>query len=87
MSSYVVRAAGPKDLEGFKQLRHAAGAGFTSLMLDDKALAEKLALSEQSFAADVSAPGPERYFLALEHMASGQVVGCAGVKLSKVWPS
>ena len=80
MSAYVVRAAGPKDLEGFKQLRQAAGAGFTSLMLDDKALAEKLALSEQSFAADVSAPGPERYFLALEHVASGQVAGCAGVK-------
>lgn len=80
MSNYVVRAAGPKDLEGFKQLREIAGAGFTSLMLDDKAFAEKLALSEQSFAANVSAAGPERYFLALEHVPSGQLVGCAGVK-------
>jgi arginine N-succinyltransferase len=80
VSNYVVRAAGPQDLEGFKQLREIAGAGFTSLMLDDKALAEKLALSEQSFAAQVAAPGPERYFLALEHIESGQVVGCAGVK-------
>jgi arginine N-succinyltransferase len=80
VSGYVVRAAGPSDLEGFKQLREIAGAGFTSLMLDDKALAQKLALSQQSFAADVSAPGSERYFLALEHLESGAVVGCAGVK-------
>ena len=33
--TYVMRAAGPGDLEGFKQLREIAGAGFTSLMLDD----------------------------------------------------
>lgn len=80
MSGYVVRAAGPQDIEGFKQLREIAGAGFTSLMLDDKALGEKLALSEQSFAADVVAPGAQRYFLALEHVESGGLVGCAGVK-------
>lgn len=80
MSTYVVRAAGPQDLEGFKQLREIAGAGFTSLMLDDKAFAEKLALSEQSFTANVAAPGPERYFLALEHVETGALVGCAGVK-------
>jgi arginine N-succinyltransferase len=80
VSNYVVRAAGPKDFEGFQQLREIAGAGFTSLMLDDKALAEKLALSEQSFAANVAAAGSERYFLALEHVESGALVGCAGVK-------
>jgi arginine N-succinyltransferase len=80
VSNYVVRAAGPKDFAGFQQLREIAGAGFTSLMLDDKALAEKLALSEQSFAANGVAAGPERYFLALEHVASGALVGCAGVK-------
>jgi len=80
LSDYVMRAAGPQDLEGFKQLREIAGAGFTSLMLDDKALAEKLALSERSFTADVLAPGPERYFIALEHLPSGGLVGCAGVK-------
>lgn len=80
MSNYVVRAAGPKDFAGFQQLREIAGAGFTSLMLDDKALAEKLALSERSFAANVSAAGSERYFLALEHVSSGALVGCAGVK-------
>jgi arginine N-succinyltransferase len=79
-SAYVVRAAGPQDLEGFKQLREIAGAGFTSLMLDDKALAEKLTLSRESFASAAVEPGQERYFLALEHIATGALVGCAGVK-------
>lgn len=78
--SYVMRAAGPADLEGFKQLREIAGAGFTSLMLDDKAMAAKLAFSEQSFASATDAAGPERYFIALEHIESGALAGCCGVK-------
>jgi arginine N-succinyltransferase len=88
VSNYVTRAAGPADLEGFKKLREIAGPGFTSLMLDDKSMAEKLELSAQSFATPITAPGPERYFIALEHLASGAVVGCAGVKatIGKVPP-
>ncbi|MBX3429318.1 MAG: arginine N-succinyltransferase [Hyphomonadaceae bacterium] len=78
--SYVMRAAGPADLEGFKQLRQIAGAGFTSLMLDDKAMAAKLALSEHSFASETDTAGAERYFVALEHIASGTLAGCCGVK-------
>lgn len=77
---YVMRAAGPGDLDGFKQLREIAGAGFTSLMLDDAAMAAKLALSEQSFGSTASAVGAERYFIALEHIATGQLAGCCGVK-------
>lgn len=75
-----MRAAGPSDLEGFKQLREIAGAGFTSLMLDDAAMAKKLALSEESFGKPVSAPGAERYFIALEHIETSALAGCAGVK-------
>ncbi|MBL8548148.1 MAG: arginine N-succinyltransferase [Hyphomonadaceae bacterium] len=78
--AYVMRAAGPADLEGFKQLREIAGAGFTSLMLDDKAMAAKLALSEQSFASTATSVGSERYFIALEHIATGTLAGCCGVK-------
>ena len=78
--AYVMRAAGPADLEGFKQLREIAGAGFTSLMLDDRAMAAKLALSEQSFASSATTAGAERYFLALEHVATGGLAGCCGVK-------
>lgn len=78
--NYVIRAAGPDDLEGFKQLREIAGAGFTSLMLDDKAFAAKLELSQASFAKQSDRQGPERYFLALEHIATGALAGCCGVK-------
>ena len=78
--AYVMRAAGPEDLEGFKHLRGYAGAGFTSLMLDDAAMAAKLELSRASFAAAVDAPGAERYFIALEHVETGALAGCCGVK-------
>jgi arginine N-succinyltransferase len=75
-----MRAAGPEDLEGFKQLREIAGAGFTSLMLDDKAMAAKLELSAQSFASTAASVGSERYFMALEHIETGALAGCCGVK-------
>ncbi|MGH6950160.1 MAG: arginine N-succinyltransferase [Vitreimonas sp.] len=78
--AYVMRAAGPADLDGFKQLREIAGAGFTSLMLDDKAMAERLALTERSFASTATEAGAERYFIALEHIESGALAGCCGVK-------
>jgi len=75
-----MRAAGPSDLAGFKQLREIAGPGFTSLMLDDRAMAAKLALSQQSFASAAANAGAERYFIALEHVATGMLAGCCGVK-------
>jgi arginine N-succinyltransferase len=80
LADYIMRAAGPGDLEDFKRLRENAGAGFTSLMIDDAAMLAKLELSANSFARDVQTPGAERYFVALEHVASGEVVGCVGVK-------
>lgn len=78
--TYVMRAAGPKDFEGFKQLREIAGAGFTSLMLDDAAMLKKLEFSEASFASTAATVGAERYFIALEHIETGALAGCCGVK-------
>ncbi|MFZ2029994.1 MAG: arginine N-succinyltransferase [Vitreimonas sp.] len=78
--TYVMRAAGPGDLEGLRQLRAIAGAGFTSLMLDDAAMAKRLELSQESFAARTITAGKERYFIALEHIESGELAGCCGVK-------
>ena len=77
---YVMRAAGPADIKGFKQLREIAGAGFTSLMLDDDGMATKLELSRASFASNATVAGAERYFIALEHIETGALVGCCGVK-------
>lgn len=78
--TYVIRPAGPDDIEGFKELREIAGAGFTSLMLDDTAMAKKLELSQASFESTTASPGAERYFMALEHIESGALAGCCGVK-------
>jgi arginine N-succinyltransferase len=78
--AYFVRAAGPGDLDEFKQLRESAGPGFTSLMLTDAGMLERLEHSAASFAEDVSAPGHERYLLALVHRLSSKVVGCCQVK-------
>ncbi|HWA00095.1 MAG TPA: arginine N-succinyltransferase [Caulobacterales bacterium] len=78
--AYVVRAAGPGDFAAFQALRREAGPGFTSLMLDDPALRARLEASEGSFASSALQPGSERYLLALEHVASGEVAGCCGVK-------
>lgn len=78
--TYVMRAAGPRDLDGFLKLREIAGAGFTSLMLDDAQMLAKLELSEASFASTTDTVGAERYFIALEHIETGALAGCCGVK-------
>ncbi|MGE3251948.1 MAG: arginine N-succinyltransferase [Hyphomonadaceae bacterium] len=77
---YVIRAVRSSDLGGFQALRELAGAGFTSLMVDDAKMAARLNDAERSFAADANAPGGERYMLALEHLPTGALAGSAGVK-------
>ena len=79
-SDCVIRAASRPILTAVKQLREIAGAGFTSLMLDDKAMAEKLALFRAQLRLAATPAGAERYFIALEHIESGALAGCCGVK-------
>jgi arginine N-succinyltransferase len=78
--AYLIRAAGAGDLADFCALRDLAGPGFTSLMVSDAAMSERLAASAASFVNQVAGPGSERYILALEHVESGRVVGCCQVK-------
>jgi arginine N-succinyltransferase len=77
---YVVRALGERDLKALGALRALAGPGFSSLAVSDAILEERVALSAASFAASPSNPGKERYFLALEHVETGALVGLAGIK-------
>lgn len=77
---YVIRAVRADDLAGFRGLRELAGAGFTSLMVDDEKMAARLKHAAQSFATETSNPGAERYMLALEHLPTGALAGSAGVK-------
>lgn len=77
---YFVRLAGPRDLGALAQIRTLAGPGFTSLAVGDDVFAQRLDAVARAAAAAISAPGDERYILALEHAPSGQVVGMAQVK-------
>jgi len=75
-----VRAARRADHQAFVELARRAGPGFTSLSLDDEALAEKLAKSEDSYAGRLSEPSDIAYQLMLEESESGQIYGTAAVK-------
>ncbi|MCK5749775.1 MAG: GNAT family N-acetyltransferase, partial [Oricola sp.] len=73
--AYVIRLAGPEDLDGFMALAQLAGPGFTSLPADRRKLASIL---EASAAASAGAPGA--VMLAMEDLASKKIAGCAAVK-------
>lgn len=75
----VVRPAGPDDFDVFMELAALSGRGFTSLPEDEPTIRERLALSKQSFEGAVAAP-EAWYSLTLEDLASGEVIGVAGVK-------
>jgi arginine N-succinyltransferase len=78
---YLVRAVRESDLAGLRALRDLAGPGFTSLAIDDATLRKRLEASCAVWRAPIAAPGPDqRYFLALEHCASGALAGVAAVK-------
>lgn len=80
-SPYVIRPVRESDYEGFKQLRDQAGAGFTSLSVDDATLAKRIGASSEIYAAHITEPGAnQRYLLALEHRETGVLAGVAGVK-------
>ena len=80
-SPYLIRPVRESDLEGFKRLRDLAGAGFTSLSVNDAKLAERVGASSAVFAAALDAPGHhQRYMLALEHRETGVLAGVAAVK-------
>ncbi len=78
--AYVIRAAGSADFAALRALKAQVGPGFTSLAISDDTLAAQLQASEAAFAASVTEPGGERYFVVLEHLPTGAVVGMAQVK-------
>jgi arginine N-succinyltransferase len=81
-SDYVVRAARGADIDDFIRLKGLAGLGFTSLAVPDDTLAARLTDSARNFSAPLTAPGEERYFLALEHRPTRAIVGMGQVKAS-----
>ncbi|MBC7521755.1 MAG: arginine N-succinyltransferase [Sandarakinorhabdus sp.] len=94
--SWRVRAARAADLPALMDLARLTGGGFTNLPADEAALAERLALSDASFARREDAPDNELYTLLLEHTgsagdaaaATARIGGCAMVfsRIGARWP-
>ena len=71
----LIRPSTSSDLEDFHKLARLAGAGFTSLPVNETLLAERLQSSTRAFAG-----GQGVLTLALEDKSQRRVVGCAAVK-------
>ena len=86
--SWHIRPARGSDLDALLELATLTGGGFTNLPADAGSLAERLALSDASFARVADAPHNELYILLLEQAGSGRIGGC-GMVFSKIgveWP-
>src|SRR3546814_16310775 len=85
----IFRAGGLADLDALFGLATMTGGGFTNLPPDRDTLAAKLARSEAAFARLESPPEDELYMLALEAVATGEII-CTAQIFSSVgvrWPS
>ena len=82
-----VRPVSEDDLDALLALAHLAGGGMTNLPPDRAVLAEKIAWSQKSLDADITAPDNEYYMVVLED-AEGQVIGTASLfsRLGAIWP-
>jgi len=82
-----VRPVREGDLDALLALAALTGGGMTNFPADRETLAEKIAWSEASLGAAVSAPGNEFYLLVLQG-ADGQILGTASLfsRLGARWP-
>ncbi|HEY0286987.1 MAG TPA: arginine N-succinyltransferase [Pseudomonas sp.] len=79
-SQWIVRPARLSDLSALHALAQQSLVGVTSLPDDKKRLEQRLRDSEASFSSDVDYPGEEDYLFVLEHSATGELLGCAGIQ-------
>jgi arginine N-succinyltransferase len=76
----VIRPIREADLDRLFELASSvSGGGMTTLPADRDALRDKITNSVESFAKEISEPGPESYLLVLEDTESGAVGGTAAV--------
>lgn len=74
-----VRPGRLSDLDALLQMAHAARPVLHSLPHDRHELEARVALSEDSFRADVDFPGEEFYLFVLEDGATGKLLGTASI--------
>jgi arginine N-succinyltransferase len=79
-TTYVMRPSRPDDLDALMHLAELSGPGFTSLPVDAPILAERLAKSDRAFHGRQRNLQYGKYLMMMEHIATGQVVGCSAVK-------
>lgn len=77
---YVMRPSRMDDLPALMQLAELSGPGFTSLPVDEPILAERLEKSEHAFHGRQKDIQYGKYLMMMEHVPTGQVVGCSAVK-------
>ncbi|NRO97985.1 arginine/ornithine succinyltransferase subunit alpha [Paraburkholderia sp. NMBU_R16] len=74
-----VRPARLSDLDALEQMARAARPVLHSLPHDRHALEARIALSEDSFRAEVDFPGEEFYLFVLEDAATGTLLGTSSI--------
>ncbi|MEO1408005.1 MAG: arginine N-succinyltransferase, partial [Pseudomonadota bacterium] len=80
MTGYVMRPSRVEDLDALMELAELSGTGFTSLPVDRGRLTERLENSAKAFSGQLAEPQYGKYLMMMEHVASGEVVGCSAVK-------
>ncbi|MFZ6043923.1 arginine N-succinyltransferase, partial [Vibrio natriegens] len=68
------------DLPALLQCAEEYGPGFTSLPVNEEILANRIKHSEQSFASEVTHPGPEGYLMVAEDTETGEVAGTTAIE-------
>ena len=70
----VIRPIGHDDVDGLYRLAKIAGAGFTSLPIDKKVLAEKIECAQESFLRH-EMNSDDYFLLVMEDLETGKIVG------------
>jgi arginine N-succinyltransferase len=78
----LVRPARLSDLDALERMARAAHPVLHSLPPDRRALEPRIALSEDSFRAEVDFPGEEFYLFVLEDAQSGELFGTSSIVAS-----
>jgi len=86
--SYVIRAAGKKDLEAIYRMAKSTGGGFTNLPPDKPTLTAKLERAHACFEREGSDPADDFFMFVLENTDTRKVVGTSQIfaRIGSTWP-
>lgn len=80
MIDYVMRPSRLDDFDALMELARRSGVGFTSLPIDEPLIRQKLQKSEEAFTGQIDNIHNGKYLMMMEHLETGEVVGCSAVK-------